>query len=42
MESIAEILARELSQKKEYIENLISLSSPSVLKALKSYYNFCT
>ena len=28
--------------KKEYIENLISLSSPSVLKALKSYYNFST
>ena len=28
--------------KNEYIENLISLSSPSVLKALKSYYNFST
>ena len=28
--------------KNEYIENLISLSSPSVLKALKSYYNFRT
>ena len=26
----------------EYIENLISLSSPHVLKALKSYYNFST
>ena len=26
----------------EYIENLITLSSPPVLKALKSYYNFST
>jgi transcriptional regulator with XRE-family HTH domain len=26
----------------EYIENLISLSSSPVLKALKSYYNFST
>ena len=28
--------------KKEYMEKLITLSSPSVLKALKSYYNFST
>ncbi len=28
--------------KKEYMEKLITLSSPTILKALKSYYNFNT